>query len=386
MPSASRICARHVLARASRAPSSRASVRARASRLRRRRLAPRAAPARQLSAPCRPRPVRRRRPGARARLSASVAHQLRALLLDHRRHVGEPLELALRLGEARLQASSICCSAPAERVVQRSRSMPMAAPRRRGRGARARCRTPPRALPLTPCGAPRRPPCAAASAGSRSSAAANAATAARPPPAAPWRRRVLLRRAPAHRRPRRACSRSRVPRARWRSRLVARLASMPCASRQSWRRRCSSAAPARALDGLALGVGRRRRRVRASASSAQGGQPVALGEALRGRRGASAAATNPSHRHRSPARVTSRWPGFKLRLQLVSRRAPATMPVWRRRRSARAAPQRASASGSTPAGSAGSWRGTSTWRQCTAASSAAGASRSSPSAAPSAAS
>ena len=71
-------------------------------------------------------------------------------------------------------------------------------------------------------------------------------------------------------------------------RLSRVFASMPCASRPSWRRRCSSArAAVQCFGGLALGVGRRRSGgARLGLLQFQRRQPVALGEALRGRRGA----------------------------------------------------------------------------------------------------
>ena len=138
-------------------------------------------------------------------------------------------------------------------------------------------------------------------------------------------------------------------------------ASMVCASRQSWRRP------------LLLGLGAQRahprsraRRarcaaaaVRASASSSADARTAGCARRAAARRAStpSAAATNPSHRHRWPSRVTRRWPGFSCGCRREPSAREATMPICFRRRSARAAPSTCAASGSTPAGSAASVRG-----------------------------
>ena len=134
-PSCSRMLARTSSARA------RARLRAalrcgRAPRARRRRrLAPRAAPARPGGARCRRRPARRRRPGARARPSPARSSASGAARSIMRRQRRRGLASSARPRRGAPSSVAICCSAPAERVVQRSRSMPMAA----CRSVRARC-------------------------------------------------------------------------------------------------------------------------------------------------------------------------------------------------------------------------------------------------------
>ena len=126
-------------------------------------------------------------------------------------------------------------------------------------------------------------------------------------------------------------------------------------------RRCASSCPARSPAGCARAGGWRRQSA-----------PWA-------------AATKPSQRHRSPSSETRRWPGLSCRCS----RAPSarrTTPICLSRRAQLGRRCDVGASGSTPAGSAGSGTRCRVERQCTGASAAAGASRSSPSAAASASS
>ena len=69
---------------------------------------------------------------------------------------------------------------------------------------------------------------------------------------------------------------------------------------------------------------------------------------------ASAAATNPSHRHRSPSRETSRWPGFKGGCRRAALSRPLDDADLAQAAVSSGGASTCVASGSTPAGSAGS--------------------------------
>lgn len=97
---------------------------------------------------------------------------------------------------------------------------------------------------------------------------------------------------------------------------------------------------------------------------------------------ASAAARYPSQRHRSPSRLTRRWPGLEFPLQARPSRA-STTPICASLRASTLGARTCAESGSHPCGSAcASSRSTS--RQWIGAPSSAGTERSSPIAAPSA--
>ena len=144
-------------------------------------------------------------------------------------------------------------------------------------------------------------------------------------------------------------------------------ASLPCASRQRWRRLRSSACAERcisvAASAAARAVGRaaRLRLLRGQCTEA-----AALGQPAGGGHGAWAAATNPSQRHRSPSRETRRWPaaGFCRRGPSPGRRCRSGAGAG----STRAVPQRAKSAARRPwAGPGRSAAGLT--RQCTGASS-----------------
>ena len=140
------------------------------------------------------------------------------------------------------------------------------------------------------------------------------------------------------------------------------------------RLRCACSASARRSARLARG----------DLTRPRAGKAVALGEALRGGRGASAAGENPSQRHRSPAR--KRAAGRASGGAAARPFSGATTPICSRRRESSGGASTCATAVRRRRARRASARAASIIAQCTGALGAAGASRSSPRAAPSAAS
>ena len=160
-----------------------------------------------------------------------------------------------------------------------------------------------------------------------------------------------------------------------------------CAVRQASRfcrsacRDCSSAS----LSAVRIGLAANCASARASASSASSSASrLRCASRCAAALGASAAATNPSQRQRSPVLLTSRWPGLAAAPAAARPSALSTSPIWSSRRFSSALPDTCATAASTPPGRAGSPAlgiGPAQWSGAPASEEA---SRSSPSAAPSA--
>ena len=139
MPRASRIWRDIVLAARARAFEACFGARRAFACDRRRRPAPRAAPARRRSARCRLGRARRRRPGGRARLPRARSSACRALLESSPARRRD-LRARSAPGKALLEGGDLLLRA-GRRVVQRSHSMPMVGAAVGRARARVRCRT-----------------------------------------------------------------------------------------------------------------------------------------------------------------------------------------------------------------------------------------------------
>ena len=128
---------------------------------------------------------------------------------------------------------------------------------------------------------------------------------------------------------------------------------------------------------------RRRRRARRASSPSMSASRPRSARRRAAPVGACASAAKPSQRHRSPSRDTSRWPGFSMATRPAAS-ARATTPICARRRASSGGAVTCRDSGSAPCGSAGSVGSIAAPVQRIGEDGSAGASRSSPSAAPSA--
>ena len=333
--------------------------------------------------------------GRRAALALGAfqaGQQLVALLVDQGGQVGHAVEFVQRARRAARAASPICCSAPAERVVQRSRSA--ASVRTRSAAQRA--------FPLQRgqlrlglgggvAGSRRRVSCAAASCGSRSSASSSSDSAVsisskRPLASikvvlgdAPWLRSATRCASSVSRAARSiVVSSSRVADS-LHLRLTPQLRAAACSA---------ASAACHLLGGVRLGVGEQVRLFAACFSRAREiRQAVALGDALRGRRHAVGGSGKAVPAPQVALARDQALAGPQMRLQPRAVVAVDDADLAQAALQLRRRLRRNCDSGSTSAGKravlaeAGSIS-----RQCTAASSLMGASRSSPSAAPSAAS